>query len=157
MPRKYVSMSLFTRYLIPIGVLCILLVGCVGTPFYKYHGYIPKQKELDALVINVDSKVSVEDAIGVPQSTALIHDNVWYYVASRWETKGYSKPRPIVRRIAALSFDDNDVLQNIETFRLADGRVIPLTQRVTATSVQETNLFREMAKSFGNINAGQFR
>jgi len=53
-----------------------------------------------------------------------------------------------------LRFSDDDVLQNVERFGLEDGRVVPLSRRVTESTVQDVTFIRQLIRNFGQINLG---
>ena len=52
----------------------------------------------------------------------------------------------------AISFDDTDAIANIERFGLEDGRIVPLSRRVTDSSVVENGFLRQLLGNIGNFN-----
>ena len=141
----------FTSYRkwITAGAVCLTVGAC--TPTYKNHGYIPPQEDLDAIIVGVDTRASVEETVGPPSSGGVLNDGGYYYVRSRLWTFGPTAPKEIERQLVAISFDSAGVVNNIERFRLEDGQVVPLTRRVTDTAVSNKSFLRQL---IGNIGPG---
>jgi len=53
--------------------------------------------------------------------------------------------------VLAISFDQNGVLSNIESFGLEDGQVVTLSRRVTDSSVTNQNFLRQLLGNIGRI------
>jgi hypothetical protein len=47
-------------------------------------------------------------------------------------------------------------VSNVERFGLADGRVVPLSRRVTETNIQGSGLIRQLLGNLGNFDPGAF-
>lgn len=130
------------------------VVGCTST--YTIHGYVPSDLELENILVGVDTRSTVEEIVGRPSSTGVLSDGAWYYISSRIEYFAYRKPEVIDRTVLAISFDKNNVVQNIERFGLEDGRVITFSRRVTTASVEGTTFWRQLINSIGNFTPGDF-
>ncbi len=141
------------KVMLAIGIV-VLTAGCSAT--YQNHGYVPTDSELLELVEGVDSKATVDDLIGPPSSSGLLAGGDYYYVRSRVKTSGMFRPEVIDRQILAISFDDSDVIENIERFSLQDGNVVALSRRVTDSSVVGNGFWRQILGNFGNFDAGSF-
>ena len=68
---------------------------------------------------------------------------------------GMRAPEVIERQVVAISFNQNDTIRNIESFGLEDGNIVPLTRRVTDSSVMGNGLLRQIFGNFGNIDPSQ--
>lgn len=123
------------------------------TASYRNHGYVPTEEELSEISVGVDTKASVEDAIGAPSAAALVREDGFYYVRSRVRSFAFTAPREIERTLVAISFDSNDVVTNIERFGLEDGNVVPLTRRVTSSGVRDTAFIRQLLGNIGRFSA----
>jgi outer membrane protein assembly factor BamE (lipoprotein component of BamABCDE complex) len=134
---------------ITTGAVCTTLGAC--TPTFINHGYIPPQEDLDAVIVGVDTRASVEETVGPPSSGGLLIGSGYYYVRSRKRVFGPSAPKEIERQVVAISFDSAGVVSNIERFGLEDGQVVPLARRITDATVTGKSPLRQL---FGNI--GQF-
>ena len=136
-----------------VAVLCLGLTACAAT--YRNHGYVPEPEALALLDIGVDTRESVEAAVGRPATSGVERTDAWYYVQSRVRNYGPFPPRTTERQLVALSFADNGTLANVERFGLERGRVVPLSRRVTASSIRDFGLIQQIFRNFGRINVGE--
>ena len=133
-------------------LLCVLASLAACSPRFNNHGYVPPAEDLNSLVVGVDSRATVDDVVGAPSASGLLSGGDYYYVRSRIKEVGLYRPEVVERRVLAISFDQNDTIANIEQFSLADGRVVPLTRRVTDSSVVGKGFLRQLLGNFGNID-----
>ncbi len=134
-------------------LVAVVLTACSAT--FQNHGYIPPQKQLDAILIGVDTRDTLKASIGAPGTTGLLTDGAWYYVQSRFRNYTYNKPEEIDRQVVAVSFDRQGRVANIERFGLEDGRIVVLSRRVTESSVQGLGFLRQLFGNFGQIDVSQ--
>ncbi len=128
------------------GVLTLAIAAC--QPIYRNHGYIPTDQDLAVLQVGVDTRESVEATVGRPAAEGLLNDEAWYYVQSQWRTIGAAAPVEITREVVAISFDAGGLVSNIERFGLDQGRIVPLSRRITTTNIRGKGI---LAQVFGNI------
>lgn len=133
--------------------LAIAVSACSAT--FQNHGYIPPQEDLDEIVVGVDTRATVDDVVGAPTSRTLLQDGGYFYVRSRVRTFGARRPEVVERRVLAISFDDQEVVENIETFGLQDGRVIALSRRVTDGGVDNLTFLRQLLGNLGRFDPGE--
>lgn len=134
-------------------VVCLMFAAsCSAT--YQNHGYVPSEKDLAELVVGVDNRATVDDVIGPPSASGVLSEGDYYYIRSRIRTFGAFKPEVVERQVLAISFDQGDRIANIERFGLEDGNIVPLTRRVTDSSVVGNNLLRQLLANIGNLNPG---
>ena len=138
-----------TFTLLTAGIFALSLSAC--TPTFRTHGYIPPEEDLQELVIGIDTRASVEDVAGPPTAGGVLEGGDYYYVRSVVKTLGPRRPQVIDRQVLAISFDSAGVLQNIESFGLEDGRVVPLSRRVTDSGVTDFNLLRSLLGNIGRV------
>jgi len=133
------------------GALIVSLAAC--TAIYRNHGYAPTDDELSFLVVGVDTQATVEEAVGRPSATGVLNEGGWYYVSSRWRHFAYRAPEVIDRQVVAISFvGEAGTIANIERFTLEDGQIVPLSRRVTDSSVQGTSFLRQLLGNIGNLD-----
>lgn len=135
------------------GVLLVALltVGACA-PIYRDHGYVPPEDELDQLVVGIDTRATVEDTVGPPSSEALVSDNSYFYVRTRLRAIAFQAPQEIERDVVAITFDDTDVIENIEQFTLEDGVVVRINRRVTETSIRDQTFLRQLLRNLGRFS-----
>ena len=138
-----------------LAALSLVVVVAACEAQYRNHGYVPPASDLNALVIGVDTRATVDDVIGAPSASGLLSDGDYYYVRSRIKEYGPRKPQVVDRTVVAISFNENDTIRNIETFGLEQGNIVPLTRRVTDSSVMGNGLLRQIFGNFGNLDPTQ--
>ncbi|WP_428924676.1 outer membrane protein assembly factor BamE [Marinibacterium sp. SX1] len=133
----------------------LMLVAGLGacTAQYRNHGYTPSDADLSQIVVGVDTRDSVAETVGAPSSIGLLENSDYYYVSSKVRLYGTSA-KEVERKLVAISFDGGDVVRNIETFALEDGRVVPLTRRVTNTGITDKTFLRQLLGNIGNFRPG---
>lgn len=132
----------------------IVVAGCA--PTYRNHGYIPPEEQLQEIVVGRDTRSSVEESVGPPSSSGVLSEGDFYYVRSRTRTFGMTETKEIEREVLAISFDSRGVVENIERFGLENGRVVPLTRRVTSSGVSDVSLLRQLMGNIGNFGPTGF-
>lgn len=133
--------------------LCMAAAGCAAT--FRNHGYVPEESDLRALAVGVDTRETVEAAVGRPTTGGVLGDDAWYYVRSRVRDFAWRAPETISRELVAVSFSEAGTVANIERFGLEDGRVVPLSRRVTETSIREFGLVQQLLRNLGRIDVGE--
>lgn len=134
----------------------LLLTVTACSPIIRNHGYVPPQSELAQLQVGRATQEQVVELVGQPSAEGVLGDRSWYYVQSRFRHFGYRAPVEIDREVLALSFTDDGVLRNVERFGLRDGRVVPLSRRVTGGQVENLGFLRQLFGNIGNINPADF-
>ncbi|SLN18438.1 SmpA / OmlA family protein [Roseovarius gaetbuli] len=132
--------------------LCCLIVVTACSATYRNHGYVPHDEDLQNLVVGVDTRATVDDTVGPPSLSGMLGDGNYYYVRSRIREFGMYRPEVVERQILAISFNGDNTIANIERFDLADGNLVPLSRRVTDSSVVNNGFLRQMLGNFGNLN-----
>jgi outer membrane protein assembly factor BamE (lipoprotein component of BamABCDE complex) len=130
--------------------MLIVSVGC--TPQFRNHGYVPSEETLKQLVVGVDTRATVDDVVGAPSAAGVLSDGNYYYVRSRVREYGMLRPQVVDRQVLAISFNQNDTIANIERFGLEQGQIVPLTRRVTDSSVVGNGFLRQVFGNIGNID-----
>lgn len=133
------------------GIAIVSMVACA--PIYRNHGYAPMEQDLAQVQIGA-TQDEVAQTIGRPSMTALLNDNNWYYIQSRFRTFGLSS-REVSREVVAISFTSQGRVSNVERFGLENGRIIPLSRRVTTSGVEGSSFLRQLFGSVGRLRADQ--
>ncbi len=142
------------RAVLAVALAAGLLAAC--SPQVRFHGFAPSELELEAIEVGRATRADVAAAVGRPGTTGAVDDSAWFYVGSRWEQR---PPRPSVeveRELVAISFDSRGVVSNIERFGLEDGEVVPLSRRVTETTVRQQGFLSQLLRNVGRFQADQF-
>jgi outer membrane protein assembly factor BamE (lipoprotein component of BamABCDE complex) len=141
-----------------LGLAVLLLAASLAacSPVLRYHGYIPSESELAAVVVGQTTRDEVVSLVGAPTATGVIDDSAFYYVRSRFRDYGYRASEEIERQLVLISFSSSGVVQNIERFGLEDGNVVALSRRVTDDNLRDTTFIRQLLGNVGQFDAGQF-
>ena len=116
MPPQRGIIAHLTAGLVVLG-LFVVLSAC--QPIYRNHGYVPTEAELALVEVGQDTQETVAAAVGRPSAQGLLNDVGWFYVKSRYQTRGALPRQEIDRQVVVISFDDNGVVSNVERFGLA--------------------------------------
>lgn len=135
------------------ALLVVLLAAC--TALYQNHGYIPRDADLDRVIVGESTREDVAKAVGRPSSTGLLTGGAWYYVGSRFRHYGPREPQEIDRQVVAISFDDAGTVENVERFGQEKGEVVVLSRRVTDSNIKGLGFLRQLLGNIGNVSAGQ--
>jgi outer membrane protein assembly factor BamE (lipoprotein component of BamABCDE complex) len=146
-------MALMARGFQALAVIAVCLASACTTQ-YRNHGYVPREAELARVDLG-DSRGEVETLIGRPTTTGLLEDDGWFYVRSRYRDYAWRAPAEIDREVVVVSFA-GDAVSNIERYGLRDGRVVPLSRRVTDQSTTGTPFLRQIFGNLGNFNPADF-
>ena len=137
-----------------LGVLGLCLAAIAAcSPVYRNHGYVPRDEDLALVSVGVDTRDSVGNKVGRPSSSGVLSGAAWYYVGSRWKHVGLRAPQEIERQVVAVSFDDNDRVENVERFGLEKGQVVALSRRVTDSNITGVGFIRQLLGNIGRFNA----
>lgn len=128
-----------------------LLAAC--QPLVRNHGFVPLEEDLAGIAVGVDTRETVAGKVGVPGAGGVIDGGGYYYVRSRWETLAWRAPREADRQVVAITFDQGGRVANIERFGLENGRVVPLSRRVTETSIRNISFIRQLMGNIGRMRA----
>jgi outer membrane protein assembly factor BamE (lipoprotein component of BamABCDE complex) len=143
-----------TRLCLRAGLLVVLLAVAACTPIYQNHGYVPSDEELKLIEVGKDSRETVGATLGRPSATGLLNDVGWFYVQSRWQTRGGFEPKEIDRQVVSITFDDEGVVENVERFGLEDGKVVAISRRVTKPNIRGLTFLQQLFGSIGQLRAG---
>ena len=123
-----------------------ILSAC--TPVINVHGQAPDPEDLEIIEIGQSSRRDVEQRLGTPSTVSVFSDNVWYYYTETTETVAFFEPEVKERKIIAILFRPDGLVENIATYTEADGKQVELVSRVTPTAGNELTFLQQL---FGNI------
>ncbi|MBM9595014.1 outer membrane protein assembly factor BamE [Roseitranquillus sediminis] len=137
-----------------LAVVLSFAVAAACTTIYRNHGYVPPDEDL-ALVDVGDSRAEVQEAVGPPTATGVLTEEGWYYVKSRYREYGWQEPVEVDREVVAISFA-GDRVTNVERFGLEEGRVVPISRRVTDRNTTGVGFLQQLFGNLGNFNPADF-
>jgi len=131
-----------------VAALALGLALGACTTLERRHGYLPPEEDLAEIVIGVDTRDSVIDLVGAPTTGGVLPESALYYVGDVTQTFVFRAPEIVEREIVAVTFEAGGTVSNITRYGLEDGRVVPLTRRVTETTDGDIGFLRRL---FGNV------
>ena len=134
-------------------IALVALAACSAD--YRTHGWMPPEEELQQIVPGVDTRASVEEVIGVPTTSGVRNESGYYYIESEIRHFAWQAPEVVDRRILAITFDEAGVVDNIVTYGLEDGQVVPLVKRVTRSGDGDISFIRKLFGNIGGLNVGE--
>lgn len=137
-----------------LGSATFALTGaCV--PTYRFHGYIPLEKDLALVEVGRTTEAELEALLGKPSVQGMLTGSDWFYISSTYRHFGALRPKEIDRQIIGINFDQSGIVRNVERFGLEHGRIVVLSRRVTDPGVSSLSALRQILGNIGNITAGQ--
>jgi len=134
-----------------LAAAIVVLASCSGQ--FRNHGYLPDETALGDIAVGVDTRDVLDQAIGVPTMSGLRSSGGYYYIRSRVQHATYNAPVVVERNVVAISFDENDVVQNIARYSLEDGKVVTLSQRVTNSGDVTRGIVSQLFSNIGGLSA----
>ena len=133
------------------GIVALLALSAVVScsPLFTYHGFVPTEQDLDEIEVGLDTRSTVASIIGKPGASGLLEDSGWYYVRSEFEHAPIRGPQEIDRQVVAISFDDENIVSNVERFGLERGQVVVLSRRVTDSNIEGVSFLGQLFGSSG--------
>ncbi len=139
---------MFRLFLIIASVLT--LQACVS--IRSNHGYVLERGQTELTgEPGLDSKESILAKFGEPSMIGTFDTNAWYYLNASNTTRAFFKPRVKRRTVVAFHFDGEGLVENIETFDLADGDNVKLVSRETPTRGKELNFWEQLLGNVGQL------
>jgi outer membrane protein assembly factor BamE (lipoprotein component of BamABCDE complex) len=128
------------------GLTASFTAGCA--PQIDRRGYVADETQPQDVQSGVDTKSTVLTRLGSPSTIAAFDPNAWYYISDVKERRTYHLAKTVSRSVIAVKFGENDVVSDVKTYTLADGRVFNYSDRKTPTRGRELSLIEQI---FGNI------
>ncbi len=116
---------------------------------------MPPEEDLQQIVPGIDTRASVEDVIGVPTASGVLRDSGYYYIESEVRHFAWKRPEVVTREVLAITFDEAGVVDNLVTYGLEDGQVVPLNRRVTQSGDGDIGFIRKLFGNIGGLSTDQ--
>ena len=136
------------------GTALMALAACATLE--EGHGYVPDDALLKEVTVGVDTKSTAARILGRPGTTGIVDARGWYYVRSEYERFLWRAPVEVDREVVAVTFDEAEIVTNVERFGLEDGQVVALSRRVTDANTEGVGFLRQLFSNLGNVDAGDF-
>jgi outer membrane protein assembly factor BamE (lipoprotein component of BamABCDE complex) len=134
--------------------IALVFLSASCSPIVENRGYVFDEKLLDQIKVNETISNDVMDILGSPSTTSVIDASTWYYIYSKAETVAFYNPTVTDRRVLAVSFDDDDKVNNLKYYGLEEGKIISYVDRTTPTRGRELTVLQQLFGNLGRLGAG---
>ena len=142
MPRKSALAALAASFL---G-----LAAC--SPISSYQGFQAIDQRPADIKVGQDTRSTVLTKLGSPTVQSTFDKDIWFYISQVRSQTSFYHPKTISRSVVAIAFDhDTEQVKSVDSYTLADGRVIAYNPRETPTRGREMTALEQM---IGSIGAG---
>lgn len=142
------------RMSIIIAALTLGVSAC--NPVLRSHGYRYTTNEEPVITVDEDTEQTVLARFGNPSTTGTFEDDTWYYISATRESLAYLRPVTRDRRIIAVRFDDEGIVEEVAEYSLDDGRIVAYAGRETPTRGRELSLIEQLLGNIGGVSPEQF-
>ncbi len=132
--------------------LCVAMSAC--TPISRSHGFIAAKESPGDVESGVDSKTTVLAKYGSPSTTGVFEKDTWYYLSEFRQQLGFTQPKTQTRDITAISFSDDGIVDNVDTYTLEDGKFVSMVGRSTPTRGKELSVLEQLVGTVGRVPGG---
>lgn len=146
------------RRLRDAGMACALLLAgglSLGacTQAIETHGNLPDADQVVQINPGVDDKTRVSQLLGSPSTTSPFGGSTWYYVSKKTQSIAFLDPDVIDQEVLSISFDDQDIVQDMKIYGLEDGRLVKSVERVTPTQGNDLTILQQLLGNLGRFNS----
>ena len=134
--------------------IALVFLSASCSPILENRGYVFDEKLLDQIKVNETISNDVMDILGSPSTTSAIDASTWYYIYSKAETVAFYHPTVTDRRVLAVSFDDDNKVNNLKYYGLEEGKIISYVDRTTPTRGRELTVLQQLFGNLGRLGAG---
>ncbi len=142
----------YRRTLLAAVGLAVALTVAACSARIDQRGNKPDEEQVVLINPGVDDKNRVAELIGTPSAISTFDDRTWYYISKRTETTAFFEPEVVDQEVLAISFDENDVVENMRIYGQEDGRTIAYVERTTPTEGNELTLIQQFLGNLGRFN-----
>lgn len=122
------------------------------SPVSSYQGFQAIDQRPGDVKVGQDTRSTVLSKLGSPTTQSTFDKNIWFYISQVRTQTSFYNPKTVSRNVVAISFDpDTEQVKSVDTFTLANGRVIAYSPRETPTRGREMTVLEQM---IGSIGAG---
>jgi outer membrane protein assembly factor BamE (lipoprotein component of BamABCDE complex) len=140
-----------------IATAVISAPPCLGLQSDPAQSRLPLCRRRSAeLTPGEDTRASVLRTLGNPSTRGTFETDTWYYISATREYLAYLRPDTRERRIIAVRFDEDGVVEAVDEYGMEDGRVVALVDRETPTRGRELTILEQLLGNVGRLPTDQF-
>ena len=123
-----------------------IFIGC--TPVITKEGYQLDLAKLKSIKLSIDNKRTVYAKLGSPSSQNTFNEKTWLYIGKTTKQKSFYSPTTLSQTVIEITFDKNNLVENITKYSLQDGQKIEPLKTKTQTLGKKLTIFEQL---FGNL------
>jgi outer membrane protein assembly factor BamE (lipoprotein component of BamABCDE complex) len=143
-----------TRAALLVSVLLAttLAAGCARTP--NIQGYVVDEELIAAVQPGIDTRQSVQRALGRPTMQSQWNDRRWYYVSRLTGQRAFLRPIPTAQSVLIVNFDEAGTVSSVERRGLEQVADITPERDRTPTLGRETGILEDLFGNIGQVGTG---
>ena len=142
--RKFATAG-FTAFALATG-----LAACA--PVIQQEGNVPDPDQVVQINPGVDDKSRVTQLLGSPSAVSSFEDRTWYYISRRTEQTAFLDPVVVEQEVLAITFDTNNVVQDMRVYGVENGRIVQTVDRITPTYGNNLTFVQQLMGNLGRFN-----
>ena len=135
------------RVLLPC--LALLAGAAACAPVTSYNGFQARDEKPAEVKVGADTRSTVLARLGSPTTQSSFGDPVFYYITQVTEREAYLKPRVRNREVTAITFDKEEKVAAVKTYKLTDGYRVAYGGRETPTRGRSVNWVEQILGTIG--------
>jgi len=132
-------------------VAALGLAAGACSPRVTATGNLPDPEKLAQIAPGKQTRQQVQQLLGSPSSVTAFNGETWFYISQRTETVAFFRPEIQDRQVVVIRFDQNGVVEDVETLGLESARNLQPVERVTPTAGNEMTVLEQMIGNFGRF------
>lgn len=122
-------------------------------PMVDTRGHTTDPEDFKQIIMGQSTTEDVAALLGTPTSKSAFGEEIWYYVTLRRETYGMFAPEVADQQVVALRFDQNHVVQAIETHGKDEAKNVTVVEKTTPTEGRHLTMIEQLLGNLGRFTA----
>lgn len=135
-----------------VGAAAILMLcSCIKNT--ELVGYTFKSENIDKIKVGQTSKSYIKNTLGSPSLAATYGGDIWYYVATEYETVAFFKPKVKNQKVVEISFGSNDIVSNLKEYSASDAQNVKIISDTTNAQGNDVGVIGQLLGNVGRFNS----
>lgn len=130
-------------------LVAVMTAAC--SPVVTVHGNSVDDTRVGELVPGTHTREDVSMILGSPSSVSLFGKETWFYIGDQQETLAFLEPEVVDRRVVTCRFNDDGVLESVESFGIERGKKVDIVDRTTPTRGNEMTILEQFMGNIGRF------
>ena len=135
-----------------ILLLLILLNISSCSSYIERRGYLFDEENQKEIRIGMQ-KSEVYQLMGSPSTESQENGNKFYYTSNKFYKYAFLNPKEIERTILVVSFNEEDLTENIEKYSLKDGKIINYNSNIKIPGGTEATIMQDLFDNTGRYTS----